>query len=541
MRAQEVFGSILSSEKSEKMRSKDWSDLSQITADAYYVHSSLAVVEGQLSKALFFARLCVKNCQRSWAFLERSQSRVDGATRKGPNGSENDPLVDGMSELSISASTEVMSTRHSMLSGIAFWSLVPRLVRGLTHLSLLISYNGLYSEVRYYLQQGQEIAEAVEAASLRSQITALLGSYSIRSGEVSEGVLLVQQAEDLVSGLPHDRSYASLQLVLATNHTKQGELRAAECAIGIAESTIQNLVAKSFIDNLVQRRSRAPTLEVDLSALTIQDARPARTNQSRQRQANPKKVQNKSVTERDASTLSSEEAPAIEVFALQQMRDEIVRGRIYAKFSGGALDAAASLLNETIAHAPNQQDLVLQALLASRIRFRQGLEHFVSDPVLCVIPESILSCPAIKVCTSDVHDRQSRLSSPPKSKSHTSSRSATGKALAKKVKPRSPSLAKDQIKFLRLAQDEITKVFKLATTSSATAIVHQISDVLGKVLMVLSAVSAASSGTSISPGVLSYFLGESTKEVGRRMFKLTSHCRSRQDAFDDKGILGYSS
>lgn len=519
MRAQEVFGSILRSEKSEKMRSKEWSDLSQITADAYYVHSSLAAVEGQLSKALFFARLCVKNCHQSWRIIERSQNRIDEATRKGPIGSENDPLVDGMSELSISASTEVTSTRHSILSGIAFWSLVPRLVRGLVHLSLLVSYNGLYSEVRYYLQEGQEVAKAVEAASLSSQTTALLGSYSIRSGAVSEGVLLVQQAENLVSGLPRDRSYASLQLVLATHYTRQGELRAAECAISIAESTIQTLMANSFIDNLVQRRSRTPTLEVDLSALTIQEARPARTNQSRQRQTNPKKLQSKSVTERDASTLSSEEAPAIEVFALQQMKDGMIRERIYAKISAGALDAAASLLNETIAHSRDQQDLVLQALLTSQVRFRQGLEHFVSDPVLCVIPESILSCPAINVCISDVQDKQSRLSSPPKSKSHTSSRSATGKALAKKVKPRSPSLAKDQVKFLRLAQDEITKVFRLATTSSATTTVHQISDVLGKVLMVLSAVSAASSRSSISPGVLSYFLGESTKEVGRRMFK----------------------
>ena len=520
MRAQEVIGSISCSEKSEKMRFKDWTDLSQITADAYYVHSSLAAVEGQLSKALFFARLCVKNCHRSWAMLERSQNRIDGATRKGPHGSENDPLVDGMSELSISASTEVMSTRHSMLSGIAFWSLVPRLVRGLTHLSVLFSYKGLYSEVRYYLQQGQEIAKAVEAASLSGQITTLLGSYSIRSGDVSEGVLLVQQAENLVSGLPRDRSYASLQLVLATHHTKQGELRAAECAIGVAELTIQKLMAKSFIDNLVQRRSQAPILEVDLSALTIQEARPARTNQSRQRQANPKTLQSKSVTERDASTLSSEEAPAIEVFALQQMKDEMIRRRIYAKTFGGALDAAASLLNETIFHARDQQDLVLQALLASRIRFCQGLEHFANDPVLCVIPESILSCPAIRVCTGDIQDKQIRLSSPLKSKSHTSSRNAAGKALAKKVKPRSPSLAKDQVKFLRLAQDEMTKVFRQATTSSATATVHEISDVLGKVLMVLSAVSAGSSRTSISPGVLSYFLGESTKEVGSRKYKV---------------------
>lgn len=496
------------------MRSKDWSDLFQMTADAYYVHSLLAAAEGQPSKALFFARLCVKNCHRSWSILERSQNRVNGVVRKGPVESENDHLVDGMPDLAISASSENTSTSHSMLSGVTFWTLVPRIVRGLNHLSLLFSYNGLYPEVRYYLQQGQKIAKAVEAASLNSRTTALLGDHLIRSGGVEEGLLYVQQAENLVSGLPRDRHYASLQLFLATHHTKKGEVRAGVSAIGVAESTIHNLVAKTFLDSLVQKRSTAATLEIDMSALTLEEAKPARLPQGRQRQTVSKRPQSKSVAQHDSSKTSSEEVPAFEVIALHRVRREIVRGRVYAKLSEGGLDAAASLLNETDAHSRDQQDLVLQALLTSRVRFRQGLEHFVSDPVFCVIPESTISCPAIKACHSDRQDQQNKSNSPPKGRGATSAKSATGKALAKKTKPRSLSLAKDQAKFFRLAQDEISNVFRSATTSSSTAVVHEISDALGKVLMVLSAVSSASSRTSVSPGVLLYFLGESSK-VGR--------------------------
>lgn len=510
-RAGELFGGGACMEKPERMRSKDWSDLFQITADAYYIHSLLAVTEGQPLKALFFARLCVKKCHRSWAILERSQNRVDGAVRNGPTESENDPLVDGMSDLSISASTEVTSTPHSMLTGVTFWTLVPRIVRGLSHLSLLFSYHGLYPEVRYYLQQGQKIAEAIEAASLKSQTTALLGSYLIRSGGVEEGVLLVHQAENLVSGLPRDRHYAFLQLFLATCHTKQGEFRAGESAIRVAESTIQSLVAKSFVDSLAQKRPTAATLEIDMSALTIKEAKSARQPQVRQRQTIPKAPQSKSVAPRDSSKSSPEEAPTLEVFALHRMRGEIVRARIYAKMSEGGLDAAALLLNETDAYARDHHDLVLQALLTSRVRFRQGLEHFVSDPVFCVIPESTISCPAIQACNSDRQGKQNKPSSPPKSRSGASSKSATGKTLAKRIKPRSLSLAKDQTRFLRLAQDEISNVFRSATTFSSTATVHEISDVLGKVLMVLSAVSSAGSRSQISPGVLSYFLGESSK------------------------------
>ena len=514
VRARELFDSGVCMEKPEKMRSKSWSDLSQVIADAYYVHSLLAAAEGQPSKALFLARLCVKNCHRSWAILERSQNRVDGAARRGPIESEIDPLVDGMSELSISASTGDTSRPYSMLSGVAFWTLVPRIVRGLNHLSLLFAYDGLFPEVQYYLQQGQKIAKAVEAASLNSQTTALLGNYVIRSGDADEGVLLVKQAEILVSGLPRDRHYASLQLFLANHHTKQGELRAGETAIGVAESVIQCLVAKNFMDSLGQRRSTAATLEIDLSALTLEEAKPARPPPSRQRQTILKRPQSKPVAQRDTSKLSSEEAPAVEVIALHCMRDEIVRGRIYAKLSEGGLDAAASLLNETSSHSRDQQDLVLQALLASRVRFRQGLEHFVSDPVFCVIPESTISCPAIKACNSDREDKHNKSRSPPKGRSATSSRNDTGKALARKTRVRSPSLITDDAKLLRLAQDEISNVFRLATTFSPTATVHELSDVLGRVLLVLSAVSSANSRISISPGVLLYFLGVSSR-VGR--------------------------
>ena len=512
MQARELFDAGAYTDKSGKWRSKDWSDLSQTVAEAYHVHSLLAVAEGQSSTALFLARLCVKNCHRSWAILERSQSRIDGAIRNGPIESENDPLVDGMSELSISTSTGNTSTPHSMLSGVAFWTLVPRIVRGFNHLSLLFSYHGLYPEVRYYLQQGQRIAKAVEAASLDSQITALLGNYLIRSGGADEGVLQVQHAEDLVSELPRDRHYASLQLFLATHYAKKGEWKAGECAIGVAESTIQNLVAKRFVDTLVHTRSTAATLEIDIGALALQEANPVRPLQSRQRQPISKKPKSKPVSQRDSSKTPSSETHDVDVLALHRLRGDFNRWRVNAKMSEGSLEAAASLLDDTYARFCDQQDQVPQALLASRIRFRQGLEHFASDPVFCVIPESSISCPAIRICNGDRQDRQNKSSSPPKNRSVPSSKAATAKASTRKNRPRSLSLAKDQMKLLRLAQDQISGVFELATTSSSTAIMHEISDVLGKVLMVLSTVSSANSRTDISPGVLSYFLGESSKQ-----------------------------
>lgn len=519
------------------MRSRDSSDLAQLTADAYYVHSLLSAAEGQLSKALFCARLCVRNCQRSWAILARSQDRKGETGRNRIIQSEQDALVGNMSELSISeqTSTGERSRTHSILCSITFWALVPRLFLGLKHLSLLYSHHGLFPEVQYYLQQSQQIAEAVDAPSLHHQSLALLGQHLIRGGNVSEGMVIIQHAEEKLAEDLRDRHYALLQLFLATYYIHSGKPQAGESAFVVAEKIIENLLTKSFV---IYKQEGVGFLDTAMRELNLKDSKQIRQVSNRKRPPVIEEPLNKSADRRDASKVLIQELTAVEAPALHRLKDESIRGRIYATMCAGNFEVAASQLSEMVAHPRDHQDIVLGALLASRIHFRQGLERLVCDPVFAVIPESTISCPSIKP-PSDRQGRMNRNSSPPTGRDTKSARTPSGKGLAKKPRPRDSSVAKAQPDFLRLARTDISSVFNVAKAFSPTAIVHEMSDLLVKILVMLSAVPSPMPKTPVSATALLYSLGMSSKCTNCDR-QLTPVRRVEQNALDEERVLGYT-
>lgn len=124
-KAGEIFGESQNSPKGGRSRSRDWSERSQLTADACHIHSSLAVAEGLPSEALFHARLSVKNCHRAWAILEHSL-RTDTIARNGIGESQKDSVVEAMSGLSIAEAPLLRTFLHHiqlfkpLRSGLSF-------------------------------------------------------------------------------------------------------------------------------------------------------------------------------------------------------------------------------------------------------------------------------------------------------------------------------------------------------------------------------------------------------------------------------------
>ena len=507
-KATEVFNENYHSPKIGRSGFSKRSQQSQLIADAYYLRSLLAVAEGLPLEALFYARMSVKNCQRAWAVLERSLSRMQELVSNdlAENGKES--LVEAISELSISEHSiaENPVAPHSVLQGAAFWTLVPRLFRGLTHVASLFTQHGLIQGSRYYLEQSQKVAVAVRAPSLIGQCSALLGQQSISSGGGGGGSLLLLQAETALSSVPHDRNYAMLQLLLATYHTGRGELQAGETAFALAEKTIRDLTKKSFLGMLIHKSPPVESLDVEMSRLTLEE--PKTTGQPPKKQGKPvvKKPTIKPSGQQKPSTLTIEESPDIEVIILSRLKQEIIRERVFQSIRTGQIDAAASQLEATAKHCCGQQDVIPQALLESRLRFRQGLARLVRDPVYCVLPESSLSCPSIR--TSHTGRRPSAIKLPPTDTDINSSRDKRSKVAAKKARPRSPSIAMAEVDFLRLAQDGISNVFSMARKVSSTATMHQIRDLMARILMMRSATSSPASNAQVSTTHLAYALGK---------------------------------
>ena len=503
-----VFKNSQSSLDAGRPRSRDWSERCQLVSDAHYVHSLLAAAEGLHSEALLYARLSVKNCQRAWAILERSLSRKDRTVRNGITDGEKDSIVEAMSEVSISERPPAENTPapHSALQAAAFWTLVPRLFRGLTHIALLFANHGLTQEVRYYLEQGQKVAEGVRAPSLIGQCCVLLGQHSVRSGTIDDGSLLLQQAETVLSGVPHDRHFAMLQLFLAKHHTDRGDHQAGEAASATAEKTVQHLMKKRFLDRLIHKLPVVEALDLQMSGLSLEEPETTTQPPKNQGRTVARKPRVKSAGQQKPPMPASEEIPGFEVIALNRIKSEIIRSRINRSTCAGRLEDAASLLEEVAANSCGQQDVIAQALVASQVHLCQGLERLISDPVYCVIPESAISCPSIRAFSE--RRRPSTAKLPEARTTTTTAREQRNKGVFKKARGRGPSPARAKVDFLRLAQEDLSNVLSMARKYSSTVTLNQMTDVLARILIMLSATSSLALNSQVSPTRLVYALGK---------------------------------
>ena len=469
------------------MRSRERSELCCLVSDAHYSHSLMAAADGHLYRALYHARLCVKNCQRAWAILERSQDQKGKTMLQDMNDGTTDSMIVSMSEMSLSGNQPVkqIAPEPPNLPGPIFWSLISRLFRGLKHLSCLFASHGLFSEVRHYIEQSQAIAKSAEATAFEHQSSALLGQYTIASGEIEQGMVLIKHAENGFSKSPRDQHYASLQLFLAFHHIKYGQLQIGESACVAAGQTLQHLMAKGFLEIVAHQNPTAEQLDVKLSLLTLNGTKVPQHTQTRQRRQISKRMPARSPDPTAASKPATEELLASEVVGLRRLKGEALRGHGYSAICKGHLDVAVSLLAESASYSShNSQDVVAQALLTSVLHLRRGLEQLTGDPVFCVIPESAISCPSVS------------------GRGHTTSKKSTNKTSA-----RSLQTANIQPDPFHIAQNELMNNFKLARDVSSTYTMHQITEVLLRTLVLMSAVSSSNPQIPVSPSFLVYIMG----------------------------------
>lgn len=511
-KARELFQEDAASVDNQRLRSKDQSERSQLTGDAAYLLSLLAAAEGHSPKALYLARLCVKSYQRAWAIMERRTQRKTVKARVATTEVGNDSTVDSLSELAISDSATVDTMTEPPLQpspcGAAFWSIVPRLSRGLIHLSSLFAHHGLLLEARYSLDQAQRIANTVNARALIGQHSALLGQYTIRGGELNEGLQLLQQAESLLSGIPRGLVYASLQLSFASHYARQRQWQAGHSALDVAETTVEKLTKKGFLNTLIHKQPTLEDLDLQLGTLTLRETKIAsKPKISTRTTIMRKNSSTKPGVHEDSTFSSADEIPTLEVLTLKRVKDEILLGRASTALDRGDLESARLLLSESPSYPCDEREIVSQALLSSRTWYSKKLEQLVADPVFCVIPESTISHPSIRV-GGDRKQQQSTSHAAVKTLSAAPVKSQRGKTPANKRRPRSPSLCKNETDVLHLARNELTEVVKLARKVSSTETLHKITDALAKILLLLSATSSSASKISVSPAFVVYTLGK---------------------------------
>ena len=506
----------MASAEGQILRFRDYRKYSLLAADACDLRSRFAFTKGRSMKALYLARLSVKMVQKVWATVERDHRRGDkhDSTSNGTNNS--DVLIETFSELSIHGSQMIKKkdTADVAPNGAAFWDLVPRLFRNLTNVSGILAYSGLFSEAKYYLSLAQKFADSTKAFYLKAQHGALLGQHLIAGGNVGEGIDKLQAAHKVLVNVPHDQYDAQIQISLAKHSAENGDQHTAEGYFVAAEQTLSNIMSFGFLGRSGHHEAtlEAPEVALDsrMGALTLKEKKARRHVSTQAGPAKPdRKETAKPFAAHNVTTTLPPEAIAAEAGVFESTKNEILYGRIITAICEGKFELADVLLDKAEPLSCHQDGIILKALLTSKSRFCQFIGQVASNPVLCVLQESAISCPAITPNRGRQHQQKSKPARTQDGPRGAPGRAQRSKAIATKARISSPLRCKPQIDLLSFAQASLVEIHNLSKIYGKTSVVHEITNLLGKVLMMLSATSSHDSKLSVSTTFVAYILGTS--------------------------------
>lgn len=486
--AHEIFKQDARFENEKMLNSKDRIHVAHTLADANYAYSLMAAAKGSISEAFLYARQNVKLNYRSWAILEHRHGKLDisiHAAKSQANDAEE--MIEQLSTLSIAASQSSLAAPKNFLpqNAARFWHHVPRLFRGLVHLSRLYANEGLLQESRYYIGQAQKAAGAVDAFRLKLYSLAVHGNYLTRCGEVGKGLSLLKQAEEAALGFHKDQYMVSLYTYMADCYALQGEPESEAQATETAENVLEHLGKGSFIERLNHQTNSETSLELNIDQLVLSEALP-----SRYQQAKPKAASKALASKPAGKTpqLNQETGYLADASLLARMKAAFLRQRAQAALRGNKLDLVAPLLLDAAEFPGVLQDKLLVTTLKAHLYLRQAQEDMAADPVFCVLPESTVSYPSVANCRSrqetDLFGRdlvERKATSP--------SKKAPTKASLKKPKLAAKPAPSKFLELLEQTQECLTSVCSVARTACSTASIHAMMDLLTKTLMMLSAIT----------------------------------------------------
>ncbi|TKA74964.1 hypothetical protein B0A49_03878 [Cryomyces minteri] len=309
-----------------------------LLADASYIHSMLELAVGSANDALVHARRCVKLNQRIWASIEHrayAKQRTRGVV---PTDKEVDSLTDRVANVAVNSASapSVVSMTHNSLRGAAFWSLVPSLFRGLSHLSHLFSHEGLFQDSTYYAEQAQKVADARDWKR-------------------------------------EDKAYDQ------------------------AEAVLQLLSSSAFIHGLNRIDSTEDDLIKQMSDLNVED-RSGRKKQTKVTKVkDPTTIVSRGASRKQTTPVVSatRNKTIEECWGLMEIQADILRRRALTMLRRDKSTAAVELLKRAESIQNGHVGAVPQQLAGFRALMTQAMKELQSDITYNVLPESTISFPSL--------------------------------------------------------------------------------------------------------------------------------------------------
>lgn len=506
---------------------------SGIIADAAYVSSLLATLNGNYKDAARHARQSVTLNRRLWAALEsKLNAKKAAAVEDAETNASEQPSRAGFDPLSSMRNDKgaplVTTVTHDALGGSEFWSLVPPLYRGLMQHSQVFAHEGLLHEAIYIAEQAEKIAGATKSPSLITDNAAWRADCWAQSGRPDKAKPILEALERTA-----DRKCLSIvgyKSAVARVHHWSGQYGDELSTYGTLDRLLQILTSPAYIQSLTSftfsvdaltehmskmavdasvsppvkttgAKARKPAIKTAPRVTTKAAARTDPRNVSKPRSAAKAPVASKKIPKSTISEVS--DAPSIieQCSTLRTFQAELKHRGVLANLLKDDLATASALLNEINELQGSHTQNLSHVWATFKTQLAQTFTQIAANFAVNTLPESTIAFPAVSV----KERRASELAvakriSPAAS---STSRSGRGKQPAKE----------DFLETLRNARDRLAEAHAVSLSRGPNYLCQQVSMALGNVTVLLSAVSGVEQGASLHPLYAAYMGGKSFSHI----------------------------
>ena len=506
-----------------------------VLANVCYVYSLLAASKGAHKEAARYAKQCVTLNRRMWtaleskvnaqkALAESDASILDAASKVGTN------LLASMRD--DKGTPIVSSNTHGVLGGANFWFMVPSLYRGLMQHSQLFANQGLLQEAIYVAEQAEKVASATGSPSLMTDVASWQAACWAQSGRPDKAGPLLKAIEQ-----PSDRktlSVAAYHSAIARVHHCTGDFDEEIASYGALEQLLDDLTSPTYIRSLGAIHPDLDSLASQIAGMSLDTTKanptkalattkaqkpaakpPSRsTSRSGARSATGIRSRAGAVSAASASSTSKAAlkgrpksmiaAPSTETVSIANQCTTL-RALQAEMFHRGALAnlmqenlTAATILIERVQELQTGADRDVQHTWAKfKLMLAESAQQIAADFAFNTLPESTIAFPAIgskdRRMSEGVLVKKALPAAPAKTKGGRGKKAA---AVAKI----------DFTDTLRQAREHLLKVHALSATHGSNHLFQQVSNALGRITVLLSAVSEARG--SVHPLYAAYTSGK---------------------------------
>ena len=476
-----------------------------LLSEASYLVSVSQFQRGHLQEALHHAKGCVSLNQRNWINLEskwRPKEQPMLSIPKNNYDSSNFPTATRGNENSMASSMAPES-----LTGAAFWTLVPSLVKCFSHLADILLHQGLYQESVHYLERAEKIACTVGSESYILSIFNALTLLYARSNRLEKAQAYMVRASAISVNM--QPSIHLVNYFLSMAHLCRSEKKFVDemAALEKATSILDTLQATSSSKEKSGKNTEIHSIIETLSNMAL-ETKPS----MKQKLTGPKKgtrLRKEGVTtvvrkaERVKPRNTIEQSLCAQQTRLEKISASIQRQKALCLLRQGEFKEASRYLNQATGLSDDCQANIEQKFSLFRKLLAQGMEELASDFTFNCLPESTLSFPAtISFTQPSVPLRKNTRTATSPRKAITAKKTSSGREQAAMVE-RKQSFTHT----LYQARECLGEIYATALSRCSTWLVHQVYKSMCQITILLSAASAGTMRSMLQPCSIAYSLG----------------------------------